>query len=311
MVHSSRDVPPRGTSSFLNKQALVRTLRPYWYLLPGALFLGLFTYYPILQSFYLSLHRWNLFTPFPVFAGLENYEDMLNDEVFWTVAKNTFWYVLGTVPITMVLALVLALFLNEKLGWLRSVYRAATFYPTMIPMAAAAMLWVWLLNPSVGLVNHYLSMIGLPRLGWLYDMDWALPAIIITSIWKNFGYFMLIYLAGLQSIPSSLYEAAEVEGAGWWSRVRFITLPLLTPTTVFVIVVAIISSFQVFDLVYVMTQGGPADRTNVLVYYIYQHAFRFGDIGYSSALTVVFVAVILLIVVALMRYMERRAYYEV
>lgn len=311
MVHPSRDVPHRRTSLFPNKRVLVRILRPYVYLLPGALFLGMFTYYPILQSIYLSLHRWNLFTPFPVFAGLENYEDMLNDEVFWTVAKNTLWYVLGTVPITMVLALVLALLLNEKLGWLRSVYRAAAFYPTMIPMAAAAMLWVWLFNPSVGLVNHYLSKIGLPRLGWLYDMDWALPAIILTSIWKNFGYFMLIYLAGLQSIPSSLYEAADVEGANWWARVRYITLPLLTPTTVFVIVVAIISSFQVFDLVYVMTQGGPADRTNVLVYYIYQNAFRFGDIGYSSALTVVFVAAILLIVVALLRFMERRAYYEV
>lgn len=288
-----------------------RALSPYLYILPSAVVLGAFTYYPIMYSIYLSVHRWNLFTPFPVFAGMENFADMLDDSVFWTVAKNTVLYILGSVPITMVLALLFALLLNENLGWMRNVYRTATFYPTMIPMAAAGMLWVWLLNPNIGLINYYLGLVGLPTPDWLYDMNWALPAIILTSIWKNFGYFMIIYLAGLQTIPSELHEAAEVEGANWWNRVRHVTLPLLTPTTVFVVVVAIISSFQVFDLVYVMTQGGPGDRTNVLVHYIYQNGFRFGDIGYSSALTVVFVACILAVVLLLMRFMERRTHYEV
>lgn len=168
-----------------------------------------------------------------------------------------------------------------------------------------------LLNPSIGLVNHYLGYLGVRRIDWLYDMNWALPAIMLASVWKNYGYFMLIYLAGLQNIPSSLYEAADIEGAGFWHKLRYVTLPLVAPTTVFVFVVAIISSFQVFDLVYVMTQGGPGDRTNVLVYFIYQYAFRFGDWGMASALTVLFVAGLLVVILLVMRMVERRVHYEV
>ena len=178
-------------------------------------------------------------------------------------------------------------------------------------LAAAGMLAVWLFNPGIGLINHYLKMFGVPTIEWLYDMKWALPAIMLTAIWKNFGYFMLIYLAGLQNIPGELYESASIEGCGFWSRLRYITLPLLGPTTVFVVIQGIITSFQVFDLVYVMTQGGPADRTNVFVYYIYQNAFRFWDFGQASALTVMFVIVLLILVFILTRFMERRVHYEV
>lgn len=168
----------------------------------------------------------------------------------------------------MFLALLLAVLFNEKLGWIQNVYRVACFYPTMIPMAAAAMLAVWLFNPGISLINYYQRAIGLSTVDWLYDMTWALRAIIITAIWKNFGYFMLIYLAGLQNIPGELYESSAIEGCGFWNRLRFITLPLLGPSTMFVIIVGIITSFQSFDLVYVMTQGGPADRSNVIVYYL-------------------------------------------
>ncbi|MEW5866724.1 MAG: sugar ABC transporter permease [Bacillota bacterium] len=283
----------------------------YVYLVPSLVLLGLFTYFPIIYSFYLSLHRWDIFTPRPVFCGIGNYLSLFGDEVFWLVMRNTVVYTLGTIPVTMTLALFLAVLLNERMGWLRNVYRIACFYPTMIPMAAAGMLWVWLLNPGVGLVNHYLRNLGIPTVEWLYNMKWALPAIMLVAIWKNFGYFMLIYLAGLQGIPGELYECAAIEGANFWARLRYITLPLLGPTTVFVITVGIMSSFQVFDLSYVMTQGGPADRTNVLVYYIYQNAFRFWNTGQASALTVIFVGILLVLILLTLRSLEKRVHYEI
>lgn len=286
-------------------------ISPYLYLIPSLILLVAFTYYPILSSVYISLHEWNLFTPEPMFVGFENYTILFGDPLFWRVLRNTLVYVVVTIPITMAMALIMAILLNERLGWLRNAYRVAAFYPTMIPMAAAAMLWVWLLNPGIGLINHYLALFGVPRIEWLYNMEWALPAIMMTAIWKNFGYFMLIYLAGLQNLPGELYEAASLEGAGFLHKVRLITLPLLAPTTVFVVVVGIITSFNVFDLVHLMTQGGPGNRTNVLVYYIYQHAFRFADYGMGSALTVVFVVMILAVILVLMRLLERRTHYEV
>jgi len=284
---------------------------PYLYLIPSLIFLIAFTYYPIFSAIYISLHEWNLFSPQPYFIGLENYRTMADDPLFWRVVRNTLVYVAGTIPITMVIALIMAILLNERLGWMRSVYRVTAFYPTMIPMAAAAMLWVWLLNPGIGLINHYLAELGVPRIEWLYDMHWALPAIMLTAIWKNFGYFMLIYLAGLQNLPGELYEAAGLEGAGFWQKVWYITLPLLAPTSIFVLVVGVITSFNVFDLVHLMTQGGPGNRTNVMVYYIYQYAFRFADYGMGSALTVVFVAAILLVILLIMGFLERRTHYEV
>jgi ABC-type sugar transport system permease subunit len=286
-------------------------IRPYLYLVPSLALLSVFTYFPILYSTYLSFFRQNVFTLEPVFDWFANYAAVFEEPVFKIVVRNTVVYALGTIPITMFLALLMAILLNEQLGWIRDIYRVACFYPTMIPMAAAGMLAVWLFNPGIGLINHYLKMFGVPTIEWLYDMKWALPAIMLTAIWKNFGYFMLIYLAGLQNIPGELYESASIEGCGFWSRLRYITLPLLGPTTVFVVIQGIITSFQVFDLVYVMTQGGPADRTNVFVYYIYQNAFRFWDFGQASALTVMFVIVLLILVFILTRFMERRVHYEV
>lgn len=288
-----------------------RAANPYIYLVPSLILLGVFTYYPILYSTAISFFRWDIFTPRPAFCGFDNYIEIVSEPVFWTVLKNTLFYTAVTIPITMALALLLAVLLNEKLGWLRDVYRVACFYPTMIPAAAAGMLWVWLFNPGIGLVNYYLKKIGIPTVEWLYDMKWALPAIMIVSVWKNFGYYMLIYLAGLQGISKELYECCDIEGAGFWARLRYVTMPLLSSTSLFVAIVSLINSFQVFDLAHVMTQGGPADRTNTLVYYIYQNAFRFWNMGHASALTVVFVVILLVAILVSMRYMERRVYYEV
>lgn len=285
-------------------------LVPYLYLLPSLVFLAAFTYLPLGVAVGLSGFRWNVLTPEPVFVGWENYGTLATDPLFWLVLRNNLLYALGTIPPTMALALGVALLVNQPLGRLRPLYRVGLFYPTMVPMVAAAMLWVWLFNPGIGLVNHYLGYLGVPRLEWLYDRHWALPAVIVMSIWKHFGYFMLIFLAGLQTIPGELYEAAALEGASAGRRVRHITLPLLAPATLFVFVVAIISSFQVFDQVYVMTQGGPANQTNVLIFYIWQQAFRFWDLGMAATLTTLFVAGLLLVVIVVFRGLGRRVYYE-
>jgi multiple sugar transport system permease protein/sn-glycerol 3-phosphate transport system permease protein len=308
---SVRDGLSRPERSWVATARLrLRGAGPYLYLLPSLVFLALFTYYPIGFSAYLSLFRWNVLNPERFFVGLENYFHLWGEPLFWLVLRNNLFYALGTIPTTMALALFLAVLVNQKLGAARSVYRVALFYPTMIPMVAAAMLWVWIFNPGIGLFNYYSSFLGVPRIEWLYDRHWALPAIIIMSVWKNFGYFMLIYLAALQGIPADLYEAADIEGAGAWRRFWGITFPLLTPASLFVFVVAIISSFQVFDQVFVMTQGGPADQTNVLTFYIYQNAFRFWDIGMGATLTTIFVCLLLVLIVVVFRYVGRRVYYE-
>jgi len=289
--------------------ARLRGLSPYGYLLPSLVFLTVFTYGPLLVAFTLSLCRCNVLTPRPVFVGLKNYLQMLGDPLFWLVMRNNLFYALGTIPVTMALGLLLALLVNARGLRGKGFYRVALFHPTMIPMVAAGMLWVWLFNPGIGLVNYYLGFLGVGKIEWLYDRHWALPAIILMSIWKHFGYFMLIFLAGLQNIPGELYEAAGLEGAGAWHQFRFITFPLLALATLFVFLVSIISSFQVFDQVYVMTQGGPAHQTNVLIFYIYQHAFRFWDLGMGSTLTVTFVALLLASVALLYRTLGRRVYY--
>ncbi|MDR7556265.1 MAG: sugar ABC transporter permease [Armatimonadota bacterium] len=299
-------MPPGG-----RRAGVWRGERALLYLLPSLVFLAVFTYIPMLRALATSVLAWNVAHPQPVFVGLRNYQQLLTEPVFRLVVRNTFLFAAVGIPVTIGLGLFLAVLLNERLGVLRAVYRAAVFYPTMLPMAAAAMLWVWLLNPGIGLVNYYLGKLGVPRIEWLYDMNWALPAIMVTWIWKNVGYLTILYLAGLQAIPSDLLEAASVEGAGFWQRFRHVTWPLLGPTTVFVVVVSVINSFQIFDAVHIMTQGGPADRTNVLVYYVYQQAFRFWDIGVASALTVLFVGFLLLLILVAVRRMEQAVFYEV
>ena len=288
-----------------------RALPASLYLLPSLLFLAPFTYFPLGLAGGPSLFQWNVQTPEPAFVGAANYRAAFANPLFWLVVRNNLFYGLATIPLTMALGLGAALLVNQRLGWGRGVDRVALFYPTMVPMAAAAMLWVWLFNPGIGLVNHYLGYLGLPRFEWLYSRHGALPAIVIMSVWKHFGYFMLIFLAGLQGIPQELHESAALEGAGAWQRLRHVTLPLLAPATLFVFVTAVISSFQVFDQVYVMTQGGPADQTNVLIYFIWQHTFRFWDLGMGATLTTLFVLGLLATVGVVFRVVGRRVYYEV
>ncbi|MDK2952026.1 MAG: sn-glycerol 3-phosphate transport system permease protein [Kosmotogales bacterium] len=283
--------------------------KPYIFLLPSVVFLAIFTYYPIYYSVRYSFTSFNLFSPKPVFNGFENYISLFNNEVFWEVVINNIIYAVFTIFPTMILALLLAILVNETKKF-KSVIELGLFYPMLIPMAAAAMIWVFMLDPGIGVINKFLGLIGLPEPGWLGDDKAAIWALIIMAIWKNVGYFMLIYLAGLQNIPNHLYEAAEIEGAGWWRKHFTITFPLVSPSTIFVFIVSIIQSFKVFTQIHLMTKGGPGYSTTVLVYYIYENAFNYWDIGTAAALTTILIISLLFLVIMVFGVFGKKVHYS-
>ncbi|WP_123039662.1 carbohydrate ABC transporter permease [Cohnella candidum] len=262
-------------------------------LLPNIVGFLMFLLLPVLATFVISFSGWNLTDSFQ-FNGFRNYKELFQDPVFPQVLGNTFYFTLVSVPVGIVLSLLLAVFLNQKLNLMRF-YRAAFFIPVISSMVAVGVIWQWIYNPEFGLLNYALSWFGIDGPAWLTSTHWAMPAIIITSIWKSLGFNMLIFLAGLQSISESYYEAADIDGASWFSKFRNITVPLLSPTTFFVTVMSVINSFQVFDTVYLMTQGGPARTTSVLVFYIFQNAFQYFRMGYASAMAYVLFFIVLIV----------------
>jgi multiple sugar transport system permease protein len=262
-------------------------------LLPNVVGFLMFILIPVVATFIISFASWDLTDNFR-FVGLDNYAELASDKTFHQVFWNTVYFTVVSVPIGIVISLFLAILLNQPLRFMRF-YRAAFFIPVISSMVAVAVIWQWIYNPQFGLLNYALSWFGIQGPTWLTSTRWAMIAIIITAIWKGLGFNMLIFLAGLQSIPESYYEAAEIDGARWFARFRHITIPLLSPTTFFITVMAVINSFQVFDTVYLMTQGGPARSTSVLVYYIYQNAFQFFQMGYASAMAYVLFFVVLFI----------------
>lgn len=272
-------------SPSLSRTKRNEALLAYGLLFPSLLFLSAFTYWPILRSLWFSLHDVMLGDSNIYWMGLENYQRILGDAMFWKALRNTALYMLITIPASILMALMLAVALDSKLRGL-AIYRSAFFYPVMIPSVAAGMVWVYLYAPGFGPINNGLEVLGLPRLDWLYDARTALAAIMVMSIWKYAGYFMLILLAALKLVPSDLYEAAKLDGVAAHHRLIHITIPLISPTLYFVLIIAVLHSYQVFDYVYVMTQGGPADATNVLTHYIYQVGFQYQDVGYASTIAI-------------------------
>jgi len=253
------------------------------FLLPGLGGLLIFTILPILASFVLAFFSWDLLTP-PQFVGLQNYVALLSDKEFWAALAHTLGYIAGYLPLVVVLGLGMALAMNSAMrgiGALRTLF----FFPVVSSWVAVALLWSWLFNPKYGLINYLLSLVGIAGPGWLFDPHWAMPAIILTSVWKDLGFVLVLFLGGLQTIPTDYVEAASLDGAGRWAQFRYITLPLLAPTTFFVIIISLISSFQVFDQVWIMTEGGPAGATTVLVERIVRHAFSYGEMGYAAAIS--------------------------
>lgn len=265
------------------------------FLAPNLLGFLAFIFLPVLASFGLSFVRWDLLSA-PQWIGPGNYQQLLTDQIFWKVLWNTIYYTIGTVPAGIIIALLLAFALNQKLKLVK-LFRATYFLPVISSTVAAAMVWQWLYNPEFGLLNFILSLVGIRGPNWLSSTVWAMPAVMIASIWKGLGFNMLLFLAGLQGIPDNYYEAAEIDGANGWTKFYHVTLPLLSPTTFFVVVMSIINSFQVFDQVYIMTQGGPARSTSVLVHYLYQNAFQYFKMGYASAIAYILFFLVFIITV--------------
>lgn len=253
------------------------------FLLPNLIGFTVFIIVPILGSLYLSFTEWNLISS-PQWIGLDNYARLLKDKDFWRALGNTLTFIVGYVPAVMVTGLGFALVLNKKIRF-RKFFRAAYFVPVITSWVAVSLIWKWLLNPNYGIVNYLLSLVGIQGPAWLQDPAWAMVGIIMTSVWKDTGFVMILFLAGLQGISETYYEAADIDGASAVQKFRHITLPLLTPTTFFVLVILLINSFQVFDQVMIMTEGGPAGATTVVVQQIYNYAFSYSQMGYASAMS--------------------------
>lgn len=266
----------------------------YSFILPNFLGFFAFTLIPVFFSFGLSFCEWDSAHPIS-FVGMENFKRLLTDQTFHISLKNTLFYTVWTVPLTIVLSLGMALLLNQEIKG-RVVFRSIFFFPYVASLVAICVVWNMLFNPDMGPVNCLLSALGvkeLPR--WTASVKWALPTVIGLSVWKGAGYYMIVYLAALQGVSREIYEAAVVDGAGGVKRFFAITLPMLTPTTFFVTMMLVISSFRVFDTIYIMTGGGPGRATNVLVYDIYNTAFVKFQFGYASAISMVLFLLVLII----------------
>jgi multiple sugar transport system permease protein len=279
----------------------------YLFLLPSAIILLVFVYWPIIQAFGLSLQHWQFGPGSQGFVGLTNYSRLLTDPRVGNAFRNTVYYTAVTVPLGILCSLGLAVGLNEAIPF-RAALRGAFFLPVIASFAIVAIIWSFLLDLDIGILSYWLRQVGLPVSGWLRDPNWAMPAVMLVSIWKNVGFNMVIFLAGLQSIDVSYYEAARVDGASRWQRFRNITLPLLRPSMLFVLVISIIAAFEVFDVVWVMTpNGGPLFSTDVVVTYIYHVGIQNLDISYASTIGVVLfliVFVLTLVQLRVLRYQE-------
>lgn len=294
-----------GRPSGNRKQVRRNTLIGWSFILPNFLGFFAFTLIPVLAAFVLSFMEWNSYSS-PQWVGLDNFQRMLGNDTFWIALRNTFAYALGHVPLTLALALGLAMLLNRKLKGL-AFFRVVIFFPYITSLVAVAVVWNMLFNPASGPINQMLEVIGIANPpGWTSSSDWAMPAVIITSVWRDMGYYMILYLAGLQSIPTELYEAAEVDGANAWQRFWNVTVPSLRPTTFFVLVMLTVSSFKVFDLIVVMTDGGPGRATTVLSQLIYREGISEGRFGYSSAISLVLFLIVLSITVGQFKLQQRR-----
>ena len=275
---------------------------------PNLLLFAIFTHWPMIRAFYLSGVRWDMISPTKTWVGFDNYQYLLHDDTFRKTLINSLYFTLGSIGGTLILGLLAALLLNLPLRG-RDGVRAAFFAPNLLSAAAISIVWVYMFDPRFGLIKAVLGWFGLSSPNWLRDPDWAMPAIIIVSIWKTLGFATIIFLAGLQGIPRDLYEAAKVDGAGALWRFRSVTLPMLSPIVFFLTVTSVLSSFQSFDIIRVMTQGGPVNSTSTLIWYIYEQGFIAFNAGRSSAATVILFLFLLVFTLFQVRVNERRVHY--
>jgi multiple sugar transport system permease protein len=299
----------QGLRSLNAREALIG----YLFIAPAFISLAVWWIWPIIYSIYLSLTRWDFMSPVKKWVGPENYVRIATHAEFHRVLWNTVYFSLGSVLLALVFGLILALILNQKLRGI-SLYRAFIFSPWITPTVAASLVWLWLYNKDMGLFNDILSLLGLSKVDWIGSGQglfrlWAMPALILFTVWKTTGYNMVYFLAGLMSIPSELYEAAEIDGAGQWSKFRHVTLPMLSPMTFFIMVVSLIGAFNAFDQIRVITQGGPGDATRTIVYYLYQNAFQYFEVGYGSAVAIILLILLLVLTLIQFRMASRWVHY--
>ncbi len=289
-----------SASKVARGRALKKNLVAYSFIAPNFVGFAVFTLGPIIFAFILAFLNWDGSNPI-TFAGLSNFARLLDDDQFKTSLWNTIVYTGGTVPLTIAFSLGLAILLNQKIAG-RNFFRSVSFFPYVASLVAVAVVWNMIFNPAKGPVNMLLASLGVKQLpGWAASKDWAMLTVILFTVWKNMGYYMIIYLAGLQGINPELYEAGDLDGANKWHKFRFITLPQLAPTTFFVLIMLTIQCFKVYDQIYMITQGGPGTSTLVLVYHIYNTAFLSWNLGYASAIALVLFALVLLVTVVQFR----------
>uniref|UniRef100_A0A540VL54 Sugar ABC transporter permease n=1 Tax=Litorilinea aerophila TaxID=1204385 RepID=A0A540VL54_9CHLR len=263
---------------------------------------------PAVTALWLAVNDWNLIRP-PRFVGADNFLKMGTDRLFWQSLKVTTVFSIISVPVGLVLSFLLALLMNTKVRGI-AFFRTVYYLPSIVPAVASAVLWAWILNTEFGLLNVLLQALGLPKVPWLQDPEWALPALILMSLW-GLGGSMIIYLAGLQGIPETYYEAARIDGAGRWAQLRHITIPLMSPIIFFNLIMGIIGSFQIFTAGYLVTNGGPQNATLFYVLYLYRNGFEYLDMGYAAALAWILFFIILALTLFVFKYVGRMVHYEI
>ncbi len=274
------------------------------FILPALVGTLIFIIIPVICSFGLSFAKWDLLNPIQ-FVGLTNYREIFSEALFYKILLNTVVFALATSVLGVIIPLVLACILNSKIRG-AEFYKTAYFLPFITPMIVIGVVWEWIFDPNIGLLNHVLHL----HINWLYDTHFAMPALIIVSVWKLIGYNMVIFLSSLSGISQSMFEAAKIDGANELQTFKNVTVPLLSPTIFFVVIITAISSFQVFDLIYLMTQGGPLNSTNVLVYAIYQNAFEYFNVGKASAIAYVLFVIILVLTLVQWNLRKKLVYNE-
>lgn len=289
---------------FLSKLANQQNFAGVLFILPALLGTIVFIIIPIICSFGLSFAKWDLLNPIQ-YVGLENYKVVLTEPVFVKIIINTFVYAIATSIFGVIIPLILACIINTKIKG-TDFFKTTYFLPFVTPMIVIGIIWEWIFDPNIGCLNHFLHL----HINWLYDTNFAMPALIIVSVWKLIGYNMILFLTGLSTINQELLEASKIDGANAYNTFKNITIPLLSPTIFFVTIITAITSFQVFDLIYVMTQGGPLDSTNVLVYAIYKNAFEYFNVGKASALAYVLFAIIFVLTLIQWKLKSKLVYLE-
>jgi multiple sugar transport system permease protein len=267
------------------------TKTAYFFLAPAVGAIFVFFFIPVIAAFLISFTDFDIYTlgDFSTlrFVGLDNYLTLFKDDLFWTALKNTFYFVIVAGPLSIMISLGAALLLNTKLVRFKAIFRLSYFLPVVTTLVAVAIVWRFIYHHNFGIMNYFIGFFGIDPIDWLGDPFWAMPSIILMAVWKNFGYNMIIFIAGLQNIPEELYEAANIEGANAWQKFKSITIPMLAPTTIFISIITMIGFFQLFAEPYVMTQGGPLNSTLSIVQYMYQEGFRWWNMGYSASIAFV------------------------